>query len=225
MTNLDVKSAFRATLTPAPPERMDLDQVIASARRHRRSRRRTSVIGLAAGVAIVVGLGVTGQLTGVGVGLLTGQVAVSPASQELDPSPEAAYFDGLPRATVEEVLANPAAKEMIRYPITPEKRQQLWQGMTLNFIFCRQMLGYYDTWKTTGTQPTDFPRPSALPTHPVPAVITQMYVDYRSYREASTEGLARFKWMMLLDGSCGQWIPAKPGDHTGPTIADIVRGS
>jgi len=29
---------------------------------------------------------------------------------------------------------------------------------------------------------------------------------------------------LVGEGTCGQWIPAEPGDVSGPTIADEVQG-
>lgn len=222
--DLDTKQVFRASLGPAPEPNLDLDVVIASARRQRRRRSSAALLGVAAGVAFVVGAGVvTGHISGVGAGGFAGQVAVAPSDDYSRPSPDSPFFRGLPPAVVDEVLANSSAQANVDI-LAPEERAHMWQGMVVNFTFCRQQFGAYEAWKASGVRP---PAPVFTPpSQPVGDMLADWNSYYSSLRQLIESGdAADLASDLTGDASCGNWIPARPGDTNGPTIGDVVRGA
>lgn len=222
--DLDTKQVFRASLGPEPEAKLDLDVVIASARRQRRRRSSAVLLGVAAGVALVVGAGLaTGQISGIGAGGFAGQVAVAPSDDYRHPSPDAPFFRGLPTEVVAEVLSNSNAQANVDI-LRPDERAHMWQGMAINFTFCRQEFSAYQTWVTTGVRP---PAPVFTPpSQPVGDMLAAWNRDYAALRRLIESGDAATVARDLTgDASCGNWIPARPGDTSGPTIGDVVRGA
>jgi len=171
------------------------------------------------GVAIVVG--VVGLVVAASLSTMAG--AYAPVESRT-PAAGSLLFEGLPKDVVSEVLANPTA--LANVEMWPEEetegRNALWQGMVINFTQCRQILSIYEEWGTTG-KPSSLPN-LVLPSHPVGDVVrTARQVD-SSYREllakATRTELGDF---LKNESGCGVWIPAKPGDVSGPVIAEIVE--
>lgn len=226
MTDTQAKEIFRASFVAPAQDRIDVDAAIRQARR-RRGRRRAIVLGAAASVLAVASF-VTVSLTGWPQGLIQGttigQAGVTPADNRLQPSPKDRIFEGLPADVVAEVLDNPAARANIDMPLDPAERNSLWQGMVTNFIMCRQLLGIYQAWEQTGTPPIRqfvMPEPKN-PLQPSYRSLQSLYEYYGSHMRAGQIDTLRAD--LLNESACGNWIPAKPGDVSGPTIADAVRG-
>jgi hypothetical protein len=51
--------------------------------------------------------------------------------------------------------------------------------------------------------------------------MTKVVSDGITY-EIAAHGLAGLRQMLTGEGTCGTWVPARPGDVDGPTIAEIV---
>lgn len=170
-------------------------------------------VAIGVGVAAIVSAAIFSTMAG----------AYGPVESHTPPA-GSVLFEGLPRDVVSEVLANPTA--LANVAIWPEEetdgRNALWQGMVINFTQCRQMLSIYEEWRTTG-EPSSLP-PLVLPSHPVGDVITTARQADSSYREllaqANRSQLGEF---LKNESGCGVWIPAKPGDVSGPVIADVVE--
>ena len=137
-------------------------------------------------------------------------------------SPTASYFKGLDGAVVDEVLANPVAIQKIEE--TPSAEQaSMAQGIVMNFITCRQGLRAFEEWRLTGRVPTlgPFPQPES-PTEPS---YTSNRTQYDVMSDALDSGeIDRLVFVLTANGSCGQWIPANPGEPGGPTVQDLVEG-
>jgi hypothetical protein len=152
--------------------------------------------------------------------------ANGPATRnEAWPTADSPIFAGLPAAVVAEVLANPKAQANIRI-VPPEdtaRRATLWQGMVTDFVQCRALLGVYRTWTATGKAPQ---APASLvPTTPTEDTLRESQIVDSFYRSEIASGdIRRLRSDLLNESGCGVWIPATPGDVTGPTIADVVRG-
>lgn len=225
MTETQAKEVFRASMSQPPIERIDVDAAIRGGRRRRMLRRSVS-IGTTAAVAILVtsvAATVTGWPRGLAGPFTLGQAGVTSQDDRRHPSASDPIFAGLPSAVVAEVLRNPAAQANIDMPISAEDRNSLWQGMVENFVMCRQLLHVYTSWRATGMPSTaDFAIPK--PTHPLqPSYgdLTRLYPFYASHmKPGHIQDLAHD---LTNDSGCGKWVPATPGDITGPTIADVVR--
>jgi hypothetical protein len=142
------------------------------------------------------------------------------------PSVDSAIFDGLPRDVVSEVLANPQAQDNVQiWPAdATEQRNALWQGMVINFVQCRQLLGIYQAWEVSSSAP-ELP-PVTLPANPVGSVVKDASVVDSFYRSEIASGdIARLRADLTNESGCGAWIPVKPGDSSGPTIASLVGGN
>ena len=160
-------------------------------------------------------VGVTAAL----LGLATACTSAGTTPQETAAAPE---FAGLPPAVVVEVLSNPKAQANIQPGLSEKATADMWQGMAVNFIFCRQMLSYYEDWRDSGVRPKSFPRPPRV-ANPRES-FTDMVGGYRYYHDEAKAGeIAKFRSLLTNDSGCGVWIPAKPGDVTGSTIADVVN--
>lgn len=171
------------------------------------------------GVAIVVG--VVGLVVAASFSTMAG--AYAPVESRTPPA-GSVLFEGLPKDVVSEVLANPTA--LANVEMWPEEetegRNALWQGMVINFTQCRQMLGIYEEWGTTGEH-SSLPN-LVLPSHPVGDVVTTARQVDSSYRELLAEAtLTELGDFLKNESGCGVWIPARPGDVSGPVIADIVE--
>ncbi len=158
------------------------------------------------------------------MGVMATVAATSPDAPNASwPSADSPIFLGLSTEVVSEVLANPKAQDNIR--ILPSdataQREALWQGMVLNFVQCRALLGVYETWQSTGKAPGLAAQ--ILPTRPQEGVVRDAQVVDQFYRaEIASGDISRLRSDLTNESGCGVWIPSKPGDTTGPTIADVV---
>ena len=170
---------------------------------------------------VAIGVGVTALVSAAIFSTMAG--AYAPVESRILPA-GSVIFEGLPKDVVSEVLANPTAQANVA--MWPEEetegRNALWQGMVINFTQCRQMLSIYEEWRATG-EPARLPT-LVLPSHPVGDVIaTARQVD-SSYRELLAQAnRSQLGELLKNESGCGVWIPAKPGDVSGPVIADVVE--
>jgi hypothetical protein len=150
-------------------------------------------------------------------------IALAACSRSGGISGNADSFKGLDPSVVAEVLANPVASQKLQEE--PEAtKASLAQGMVRNFILCRQAFHVYQGWITTGTPPSLGPLPT--PTHPLEPSNSAEVHDYAAVRTAIRSGeVEQLRFWLTAQGSCGQWIPAKAGDASGPTIKDVVEGA
>jgi hypothetical protein len=134
----------------------------------------------------------------------------------------ASFFKGLPASVVTEALANPTLKRNME-GMTGEALQSLAQAGVRNMIFCREELHVYQRWIATGQLPaiTQGPAP-AHPLEPGNAAIVQDYASLSA--DVRSGDPSQLQSALTGNGSCGQWVPAKPGDPGGPTIAQVVAG-
>lgn len=138
-----------------------------------------------------------------------------------EPSAGAFYFDGLPSAAVREVLANPVQQQNLQGVPGPALGS-LAQATVRNLIFCREELRVYQGWIATGRPPSVTPGP--VPTHPLEPGNTAIKQDYANLRAAVASGEpGTLQKELTGNGSCGQWVPAAPGDIDGPTIARVAE--
>lgn len=131
-------------------------------------------------------------------------------------------FAGLDGAVVNEVLDSRVAKERVAGD-EPAVAAARYQGMVRNFIACRAALSSYQKWLATGVAPE-------LPDQPVPLYPAPTAVDMDKDIDQLKRDLASGDISLLRDrltnpSGCGNWIPARPGDEDGPTIADTVNGT
>jgi hypothetical protein len=147
-------------------------------------------------------------------------LAVACSNQGL--SPDASYFRGLPTSTVREALANPTLKRNLEGE-DPAAQQSLAQAAVRNMIFCREELHVYQQWLALGKPPPILPGPvPARPLEPGNSAIVQ---DYARLKAAVASGdPSQLQLGLTANGSCGQWVPATPGQIHGPTIAEVVLG-
>jgi hypothetical protein len=137
-------------------------------------------------------------------------------------SPDDPAFSGLPAAVVMEVLDSPRAHEAAdgveRANILP-----MYQGMVRNFVLCRSGLKAYQEWVSTGSASALEPQPK--PDRPLAFSDKDMNADIARFRQHLASGdISLLQSELTAPTGCGDWIPAKPGDATGPTIADVVNG-
>jgi len=138
------------------------------------------------------------------------------------PSAGSAMFDGLPTAVVSEVLENPDATRKILEEETVSARDSMAQGIVINFMTCREVAAAYRQWVTEGVRP----HLAAVPT--VSAPQEPSYPDAQAIH-ARLESLvasgdpSQLEATLKGPSSCGHWIPARPGDVSGPTIEDSLE--
>lgn len=138
------------------------------------------------------------------------------------PPAGSSIFDGLNAQVVTEVLANPDAASKITDEDSAEAQASMAQGIVINFIVCRQVAADYRSWLTTGARPALARLPT--PSHPQ----QPSYGDWQLGR-THLQGLfdsgdpAQVRNYLTGESSCGHWIPAKPGDVSGPTIEDSLK--
>lgn len=151
-----------------------------------------------------------------GVALVLSGCASDPA---LSASSDA--FAGLDPAVTEEVLAHPAAKQKIAEE-PAETRESMAQGIVRNFIVCRAAHEAYQSWMTSGVSPTLAPLPE--PRSPREPSHSDWITAYERLEAHVTSGEPeQLRSWLTGTGSCGEWIPAAPGDASGPTIKDAVE--
>jgi hypothetical protein len=137
------------------------------------------------------------------------------------PSADAEHFQGLDPAVVTEVLTNPIARQKIEEEPSPT-RESMAQGIVINFILCRDAFRVYREWINTGSPP-DLARPP-VPTRPREPSSSDLESYYALFEDAIDSGeLERLRFVLTAEGSCGRWIPAVPGDSSGPTIMDAIE--
>ncbi|GAB3089768.1 hypothetical protein [Nocardioides zeae] len=134
---------------------------------------------------------------------------------------DAAAFDGLDQAVVEEVLENPDAVGKIEDEASSSAAASMAQGITINFVVCRRVAADYRTWVTTGAVPTlaALPEPTR-PQQPSYADWQRMHDDLAALYASGDP--AQVRGFLTGESSCGHWIPAEPGDVSGPTVEDVV---
>lgn len=130
-------------------------------------------------------------------------------------------FAGLDSVVVQEVLDSPVASGKINEETDLADRDSLAQGIVVNFITCRDVARAYEEWVTSGQAPTL--APGAVPDDPL---------AWYEYEPANRERLesaiasgdpSRLRPYLVEESSCGNWIPAKPGDVSGPTIREAIE--
>lgn len=137
-------------------------------------------------------------------------------------SADADYFDGLDGTVVAEILEHPAARQKIEEEPSAT-RASMAQGIAVNFMVCRDALRAYQGWVSTGVAPSLGPLPK--PIHPREPSFSANENQYARLAASLDSGeLDQLRLSLTGEGSCGQWIPASPGDAAGPTIKDVVEG-
>ena len=148
--------------------------------------------------------------------LLTG------CSDSILSSPDADVFQGLDPTVVSEVLANPTVRTKIERRAKDEQ-PGLAQGIVINFIVCRDMLRVYQEWQRSGVPPKLQPLPHHA--NPDPITAESWELKYSGIKESADSGdPENLRDWLIGEGRCGEWIPAQPGDISGPTIEDVVLG-
>lgn len=138
------------------------------------------------------------------------------------PAASAPVFDGLDPAVVSEVLANPEASRKILEEETISARDSMAQGIVINFLTCREVASDYRTWVTTGVRPSLKPVPVvAEPKQPSYGDAQAIHDRLESY--VASGDPSQLAQTLTGPSSCGHWIPAKPGDVSGPTIEDSLK--
>lgn len=142
----------------------------------------------------------------------------------LKPSPineDSAIFKSFPTEITQEVLQNLKAISNTG-GLKREDQEILWQGQIINFQMCRQMLNVYQSWISAGTPPDSLPSiQNGAFNSTVFVNMSSMYDYYNKIAESGS--IDDFREALTADGSCGVWIPAKPNDVNGPSIADVVN--
>ena len=134
---------------------------------------------------------------------------------------DAIHFEGLDPEVVAEVLTHPRAQRFINRG--EDMKGNIAQAITLNFILCRDAMRAYQEWTSTGIPPTLAPLPE--PVHPQQYAYSDTLYEYNTYQQSILSGDPQVL-LSLITGqqTCGRWIPARPGDLSGPTIEDILLG-
>lgn len=130
-------------------------------------------------------------------------------------------FAGLDPVVVAEVLASPVARDRVAGDQGDEERAR-YQNMVRNFSACRSALAVYQQWVKSGSVPA-FPA-QPRPAHPAMWAADED-ADIKNFQRLAAGGdIAPLRAELLDSQGCGGWIPAKPGDVSGPTVSDVVRG-
>jgi hypothetical protein len=130
-------------------------------------------------------------------------------------------FAGLDAAVVQEVLTNPTAVKKLD-GIPKGDLLALNQGMVRNFSMCRAALDVYRGWLRTGTAPI-FAK-QETPVNPSQSAIFVDRTLKKFNKDVASGDISLLRNDLTNETGCGVWIPAKAGDISGPTIADVVRG-
>ncbi len=137
-------------------------------------------------------------------------------------SPDASYFQGLPRSVVDEALGNPTVRRNLQGD-PQAMMESLAQASVRQIIFCREALRIYEGWIDTGEPPTISPGP--VPAHPIEPGNGAIQQDYASLKETVSSGdPIQLRSYLTGNGGCGQWVPAAPGDIDGATVAQVIEG-
>lgn len=130
---------------------------------------------------------------------------------------------GLDPALVQEVLNNPSAKQNLQDTRDDEAAtRSLAQGMVTNFSDCRTAARLYQSWKRTAKAPAlpSFVTPSS-PVEPANWGMKQFRSEVKSALDSGDP--QNLVGLITGESSCGEWIPATPGDVNGPTIAQSLK--
>ena len=136
-------------------------------------------------------------------------------------SPDAEHFAGLDREVVAEVMSDPIALERLGQEADAD-RESMAQGMVRNFAVCRDAFELYARWITTGEPGSLAPLP--VPDAPREPSHGSWPGEYARFEAAVTSGDPdRLREQLTANGACGQWIPARPNDASGLTIAEAIE--
>lgn len=149
--------------------------------------------------------------------LAIGMVGCGPEQMTTD----APHFEGLDPKVVAEVLSHPRARLFIDQ--SEDWKPNIAQTITLNFILCRDAMRAYRQWTSTGIPPALAPMPE--PVHPQQYAYSDARHQYNDYNQAIQSGDPQVL-LSLITGqqTCGAWIPARPGELSGPTIEEVLLG-
>lgn len=151
---------------------------------------------------------------------VTGCIALAACGSGRIVSGEASYFEGLPHSVVAEFLGLPIQQRNLAQ-VSGDAGYSLAQAGVRNMIFCREELHVYRRWLATGQPPAIVRGP--VPVHPLEPGNAAIRQDYARLESVTKSGrLSRLRFELTANGSCGQWVPAKPGTRK-PTIARVVR--
>lgn len=148
-------------------------------------------------------------------------VGCSTSAASTSISPDDAAFRGLDSAVVREVIDNPGAQKRAANTSDEEWRRSLWQGMARNFVECRAAANAYEQWTTTGVVPT-LP-PATRPEQPLEPSNRDLAAFRTSVASALSGGDPEvLRGLITGEGRCGEWIPMKSGDVSGPSISKAL---
>lgn len=156
--------------------------------------------------------------------LLAGALTMTACSSgPSTPTADDPAFDGIDQATVQEVLASKRELATLATEQTEEGKKSLAQGIAMRFVTCREYYRMYDSWMRTGQRPVMPPK--RQPTHPYPDPDKENDMERSDVRTflASNDMTGLGKWIANPSGGCGNDIPLKPGDETGPTLSDAIK--
>ncbi len=137
-------------------------------------------------------------------------------------SADAPHFEGLDSIVVAEIIDNPDVRQKIEEEPAATK-ESLAQGIAINFTVCRDALRVYQELEDTGVTPALNPLPAPInPMEPSHSDWDKSYTDLVT--RADSGELEQLRFWLTANGSCGPWIPATPGDATGPSIEDVIEG-
>lgn len=136
-------------------------------------------------------------------------------------APDAPHFEGLDPEVVAEVLSHP--RDRLFIDRSENRKPNIAQAITLNFILCRDAMRVYRQWTSTGIPPAFAPMPE--PVHPQQYAYSDARDEYNDYNQAIQSGDPQVL-LSLITGqqTCGAWIPARPGELSGPTIEEVLLG-
>ncbi len=157
------------------------------------------------------------------VALIVGFLLVVTGCDSAEPlSVDASFFEGLDEVVVAEVLVNPVARQKIEEE-PEDTKESMAQGIVINFVVCRDAFRVYEDWITRGVAPDLGPLPA--PVSPREPSYTDWKTSYAQLETRLDSGeLEQLRFWLTAEGSCGRWIPANPGEASGPTIRDVVEG-
>lgn len=137
---------------------------------------------------------------------------------------DSAAFAGIDGDVAREVLSNPVSSAKIEEETTESSRASMAQGIALNFIMCRSTAQLYQDWVRTGVAP-ELPAVPTVDEPQQPAYDDTLLTQERLGDLIASGDPAELLGFLTGESSCGHWIPATPGDVSGPTIEDSLRGA